>query len=100
MKEYLFILSFIYLTQKIKVKKIFQKASIITDDDRYAKAKNSFKNLTAKTFAKLDNYHKGLYSAKVNNRISNLKSTIVSSKIRLSCLQLLKHWNMKLPTQT
>lgn len=61
-------------------KRIFQKASIITDDDRYSKAKNSFKNLTSKGFAKLDAFHKGLYSSKINNRISNLTSTISKRK--------------------
>lgn len=61
-------------------KNILKKASIITDDDRYAKAKNSFANLTAKKCAKLDRFHKGLYSAKSNNRMANLKSTIHSAK--------------------
>ena len=82
---------FIHLfNSKDSSKRIFQKASIITDDDRYAKAKNSFKNLTAKTFAKLDNYHRGLYSAKVNNRISNLKSTIFSRKNKVELFTAFK----------
>lgn len=72
---------FIHLfNSKDSSKRISQKASIITDDDRYSKAKNSFKNLTSKTFSRLDDFHKGLYSAKINNRISNLKSTIASRK--------------------
>lgn len=82
---------FIHLfNSKDSNKRIFQKASIITDDDRYAKVKNNFKNLTTKNFAKLDNFHKGLYSAKVNNRISNLKSTIVSRKNKVELFTAFK----------
>lgn len=71
-------------------KRISQKASIITDDDRYSKAKNSFKNLTAKNYIKLNAFHKGLYSAKINNRISNLKSTINSRKNKVELFTAFK----------
>jgi len=61
-------------------KRIGHNAAIITDDDRFSKEKNSFKNLTAKKFKNLDGFHKGLHSSIVNNRIGNLTSAIRSHK--------------------
>ncbi|HCE55612.1 MAG TPA: ATP-dependent endonuclease [Lutibacter sp.] len=82
---------FIHLfNSKDENKRISQKASIITDDDRYSKAKNSFKNLIAKNYIKLDAFHKGLYSAKISNRISNLKSTINSRKNKVELFTAFK----------
>ncbi|WP_439505754.1 ATP-dependent nuclease [Sediminibacterium sp.] len=82
---------FIHLfNSKDSSKRIPQKASIITDDDRYSSAKNSFKNLTSKTYSKLNAFHKGLYSAKINNRISNLKSTITYRKNKVKIFTAFK----------
>lgn len=82
---------FIHLfNSKDSSKRIPQKASIITDDDRYSKAKNSFKNLTSKTYARLNTFHKGIHSAKINNRVSNLKSTITSRKNKVEIFTAFK----------
>ena len=67
-------------------KRLGHPAAIVTDDDRYAKHDRTYTNLTAKSFAALDGFHDGLYSAGVNNRIGNLTSTIRArtSHIKLS----------------
>lgn len=68
---------FIHLFNSIDpAKKLPQKAAIITDDDRLAKAKNSFKNLTIQNFKNLDAFHTRLYGAMISNRIGNLRSTL------------------------
>jgi len=71
--------SFIHLFNSTDYsKRLGHPAAVITDDDRYAKADRSFKNLTAKNFAALNAFHTGLYSAGINNRVGNLASTIRS----------------------
>jgi putative ATP-dependent endonuclease of OLD family len=57
-------------------KRLAHKVSIVTDDDRYAKEKNSFKNLTKENFRNLDSFHLSLYNAGINNRTGNLRSSI------------------------
>ncbi|MBP1222359.1 ATP-dependent nuclease [Flavobacterium sp. 1355] len=71
-------------------KRIGHKAAIITDDDRFAKEKNSFKNLTAKKFKNLDTFHGGLYSSIINNRIGNLTSAIRSHKSNIKLFTAFK----------
>lgn len=71
-------------------KRIGHKAAIITDDDRFAKEKNSFKNLTAKKFKNLNVFHAGLYSSIVNNRIGNLTSAIRSHKSNIKLFTAFK----------
>jgi len=54
------------------IKRLPHRVSVITDDDRYAKHKNSFKNLTDHNF--------GLQSSMINNRTGNLRSTISANR--------------------
>lgn len=71
-------------------KRIGHKAAIITDDDRFSKEKNSFKNLTAKKYKSLDVFHSGLYSSIINNRIGNLSSAIRSHKSNIKLFTAFK----------
>ncbi|MCQ6960110.1 ATP-dependent nuclease [Mucilaginibacter aquariorum] len=69
--------SFIHLFNSINPdKKLMHKGSVITDDDRLAKVKNTFKNLTASSYKNLDGFHKKLYAAGIGNRMGNLRSTL------------------------
>jgi len=69
--------AFIHLFNSVDPsKRLPHKVSVITDDDRYSKAKNTFKNLTDKSFKNLDRFHLGLFSSTINNRTGNLRSTI------------------------
>jgi putative ATP-dependent endonuclease of OLD family len=69
--------AFIHLFNSLDPKKrLAHKVSVITDDDRYSKAKNTFKNLTDNSFKNLSLFHTGLFSSAINNRVGNLKSTI------------------------
>lgn len=71
-------------------KRLGHKVAIITDDDRYAKQKKTFKNLITKNYAALDSFHAGLYSSGINNRIGNLKSTIRSHRSRVKLFAAFK----------
>lgn len=61
-------------------KRLGHPATIVTDDDRFSKNKDTFKTLTSKNFKALDNFHTNLYSSIINNRIGNLQSCIRSHK--------------------
>lgn len=67
-------------------KRLGHPAAIITDDDRYAKHDRTFKNLSAKKFTALDDFHSGLYSAGINNRSGNLASTIRARKTNIKLM--------------
>lgn len=83
--------SFIHLFNSTDInKRLEHKVAIVTDDDRYAKEKKSFKNLTSKNFKALDNYHKGLYTSIINNRVGNLRSTIRSHKSNMKLFTAFK----------
>lgn len=71
-------------------KKLTYRVSVITDDDRYAKQDNTFKNLTSKGCAKLSAFHAGLYSASVGNRIGNIRSTIHASSTNVKLYSAFK----------
>jgi putative ATP-dependent endonuclease of OLD family len=64
-------------------KRISKFASLVTDDDRLSKNKNTFKNLTSQHFKNLHDFHDKLYKAQISNRIGNLRSTVRSSNNRL-----------------
>jgi putative ATP-dependent endonuclease of OLD family len=69
--------SFIHLfNSPDAAKKLRHRAAVITDDDRLAKSKNTFKNLSVKNFKNLDSFHSDLYAAPVGNRLGNLRSTL------------------------
>ncbi|MFA4867870.1 MAG: AAA family ATPase [Pedobacter sp.] len=83
--------SFIHLFNSTDVnKRLGHKAAIITDDDRYAKEKKSFKSLTIKNYKALDSFHTGLYSAIIDNRVGNLASTIRSRKSNIKLFTAFK----------
>lgn len=72
--------SFIHLYNSTdKSKRLSHKVSIITDDDRLAKAKETFKTLTKSNFKALDQFYRDLFASCINKRIGNLRSTINSS---------------------
>jgi len=64
-------------------KRLGQPCAVVTDDDRYAKHDRTFKNLTSKNFDALEGFHTGLYSAGINRRLSNLRSTIKARKTQI-----------------
>jgi len=69
--------SFIHLfNSSTPDKRLGHKASIITDDDRLAKAKDTFKTLTKKGYTNLNSFHSKLFAATPGNRLGNLKLTI------------------------
>ncbi len=69
--------SFVHLFNSADpAKKLPQKAAIITDDDRFSKSRNSFKNLTQQNFKNLNAFHAGLSGAAISNRIGNIRSTL------------------------
>lgn len=73
--------AFMHLFNSITpAKRLPHLVAVITDDDRYAKHKNSFKNLTDNNYSNLDAFHSGLYNAMINNRTGNLRSTIRNTK--------------------
>lgn len=83
--------SFIHLFNSTDInKRLGHKAAIITDDDRFANEKKSFKNLTAKNYKALDPFHTGLYSSIINNRVGNLASTIRSRKSNIKLFTAFK----------
>lgn len=69
--------SFVHLFNSTDpAKRLAHKAAVITDDDRLAKAKNTFKNLSAKTWKNLNDFHERLYKSAIGNRLGNLRSAI------------------------
>lgn len=82
---------FIHLFNSIHPEKCLpHKAAIITDDDRFAKEKQSFKTLTKKNFNNLDTFHAGLYKSNAVTRIGNISSALGKPKKELKLFTAFK----------